>query len=98
MYSQVKSSGDSWTLQKFSTKWPGSLVTSVALDAKKNYMSTNIKGNFTFVLNPTKQDLKPDTAEPAQELVPPGSEGPEFARSSVKASNAKPDKVGTNKV
>jgi hypothetical protein len=63
MYSQVKSSGDSWTLQKFSTKWPGSLVTGVALDAKKNYMSTNIKGNFTFVLNPTKQDLKPDTGQ-----------------------------------
>jgi hypothetical protein len=63
MYSQVKASGDRWTLQKFSTKWPGSLVTGVALDANKNYMSTNIKGNFTFVLNPTKQDLKPDTGQ-----------------------------------
>lgn len=82
MYSQVKASGDKWTLQKFSTKWPGSLVTGVALDAKKNYMSTNIKGNFTFVLNPTKQDLSAakveeptDTEEPEQKktrLVGPG--------------------------
>lgn len=73
MYSMVKASGDKWTLQKFTTKWPGSLVTGVALDAKKNYMSTNIKGNFTFVLNPTKQDLSAakveepiDTEEPEQ--------------------------------
>lgn len=73
MYSMVKASGNKWTLQKFTTKWPGSLVTGVALDAKKNYMSTNIKGNFTFVLNPTKQDLSAakveeptDTEEPEQ--------------------------------
>lgn len=82
MYSMVKASGDKWTLQKFTTKWPGSLVTGVALDAKKNYMSTNIKGNFTFVLNPTKQDLSAakdkepiDTEEPEQKktrLVGPG--------------------------
>jgi hypothetical protein len=26
-------------------------------------MSTNIKGNFTFVLNPTKQDTNPDTSK-----------------------------------
>jgi hypothetical protein len=83
MYSMVTASGNKWTLKKFTTKWPGSLVTGVALDAKKNYMSTNIKGNFTFVLNPTKQDLSAaddveeptDTEEPDQKktrLVGPG--------------------------
>jgi|688.fasta_scaffold53477_8 hypothetical protein len=40
---------------------------------------------------------RPAAAEPAQELVPPGSEGPEFARSTVKAGGTKPEKVGTNK-
>jgi len=55
VYSKVTSQGKEWTLQKFNSKWPGSAVSAVVLDAGKNYMSTQIKGNFTFVVDPTKK-------------------------------------------
>jgi hypothetical protein len=58
VYSKVTFQGKQWTLQKFGSKWPGSAVSEIALDAGKNYMSTQIKGNFTFVVDPPKKGTK----------------------------------------
>lgn len=69
VYSTVKATGDKWTLQKFSTKWPGSLVSGVSLDAGKNYMSTQIKGNFTFTINPGASKQTAATADEPQVIA-----------------------------
>ena len=55
VYSKVTARGDQWTLNKFTSKWPGSAVTTVEFSASKNYSSTEIKGNFTFVVDPPKK-------------------------------------------
>jgi hypothetical protein len=64
VYSKVTANGQEWTLQKFNSKWPGSAVSAVVLDASKNYMSTQIKGNFTFVVDPTKKSKGSSSQEP----------------------------------
>jgi hypothetical protein len=85
VYSKVTFQGKQWRLNKFNTKWPGSAVTTVAFDAGKNYYSTGIKGNFTFVVDPKKKDKadmkansdlgakepKVDLAKSAEKIVNP---------------------------
>ena len=65
VYSKVSARGDQWTLNKFTSKWPGSAVTTVEFSASKNYYSTDIKGNFTFAVDPPKKKKGGNTAEPA---------------------------------
>jgi hypothetical protein len=65
VYSKVTARGDQWTLNKFTSKWPGSAVTTVEFSADKGYYSTDIKGNFTFAVDPPKKSKGGDIAEPA---------------------------------
>jgi hypothetical protein len=65
VYSKVSARGDQWTLNKFTSKWPGSAVTTVEFSAGKNYYSTGIKGNFTFAVDPPKKKKSSNTQEPA---------------------------------
>jgi hypothetical protein len=73
VYSKVTFQGKQWTLQKFSSKWPGSAISEIVLDASKNYMSTQIKGNFTFMVDPPKNKKGQETAElaPKKKLKDP---------------------------
>jgi len=66
VYTTVTAKGDQWTLNKFNSKWPGSAVSEVVLDATKNYMSTQIKGNFTFIVDPVKKGKQTATATSAK--------------------------------
>jgi len=86
VYSKVTFQGKQWTLQKFGSKWPGSAISEIELDAGKNYMSTQIKGNFTFVVDPPKKGSKtigrpakpklvvkdPEASMPADKITRPG--------------------------
>lgn len=51
MNTKAKQSTDVWILQEFALKYPGDSVKGVLLSAHKSYMSTQIKGNFTFLLD-----------------------------------------------
>ena len=91
VYTKVSVRGQQWTLQKFSSKWPGSLVSNIALDPAKGYYSTGIKQKFTFTINPAKKQLDdPQSAHP--DITQPEVE---FKRSSVKAAPEGP--LGTDK-
>lgn len=92
IYTKVSARGQQWTLQKFSSQWPGSLFSPIALDPAKSYYSTGIKQKFTFNLNPKKQAL--DDPQSAHADIDAPDIKPR--RSSVKAF--KPEEpVGTEK-
>jgi hypothetical protein len=92
IYTKVSARGQQWTLQKFSSRWPGSIFSPIALDPSKSYYSTGIKQKFTFDVKPRKKSLDdPQSAHAdmdAPDLKP--------KRSTVKAF--KPEQpVGTEK-
>jgi hypothetical protein len=51
VYTKVKEGKNQWTLDKFYTVYPGEAIKGVFLSAGKNYYSTDIKGNFTFLID-----------------------------------------------
>jgi hypothetical protein len=65
VYTTVSARGDQWTLNTFVGNWPGSAVTTVEFSADKGYYSTDIKGNFTFAVDPPKKKKGGTAAEPA---------------------------------
>ena len=81
VYTKVSARGQQWTLEKFTSKWPGSSVSAIALSAAKNYMSTSVKGKFTFVVNPVKKQLDDPQSSKADISI-----DREFKRSKVKAA------------
>jgi len=94
VYSKVTFQGKQWKLNKFNTKWPGSAVTTVAMDAGKTYYSTDIKGNFTFVIDPKKKDK-----EDIESNSDFGSEEPtvDLAKSAEKIVNPTKSVLATRK-
>jgi hypothetical protein len=94
VYSKVTFQGKQWKLNKFNTKWPGSAVTTVAIDAGKTYYSTDIKGNFTFVIDPKKKDK--EDIESNSDL---GTEEPtvDLAKSAEKIVNPTKSVLATRK-
>lgn len=63
VYTKAKEKAGQWTLDEFSTVYPGDSIKGVYLSAGKTYYSTGIKGNFTFKID--KGQGKPkDDAEP----------------------------------
>jgi hypothetical protein len=91
IYTKVSARGQQWTLQKFTSKWPGSLVSAIALDPDKGYYSTGIKQKFTFTVNPTGKTL--DDPQSAQADIDSPDLKPK--RSTVKAFKTEP--MGTEK-
>jgi hypothetical protein len=91
VYTKVSARGQQWTLQKFSSKWPGSLISAIALNPDKSYYSTGIKQKFTFTVNPSKKQIDdPQSAHP--DISAPDVE---FKRSKIKAAPQGP--MGTEK-
>lgn len=79
---------DQWVVEKFVAHYPSNTTTGVEFRADKNYMSTQIKGNFTFYIlrngaTAPKDDSseiqdQPDQerdVEPAPEIRPRGARG-----------------------
>ena len=92
VYTKVSARGQQWTLQKFTSKWPGSLISDISLDPSKGYYSTGIKQKFTFSVNPTKKTLD----DPQSAHADIDSPGLKQKRSSVKAYRPE-QPVGTEK-
>lgn len=51
VYTTMRDSKDTWTLEPFKTVFPGKSIKGVDLSASKNYFSTGVKGNFTFKID-----------------------------------------------
>lgn len=81
VYTKVSARGQQWTLQKFTSRWPGSLISEIALDPAKGYYSTGIKQKFTFTVNPVKKTLTTPQSAMADIDAPEAK----FKRSDVKA-------------
>ena len=93
VYSKVSAQGQQWTLNKFTSKWPGSLISQITLDPSKAYYSTGIKQKYTFSVNADKS--KQDDPQSAQvDIADPDTE---FKRSDIKASRTK-EPAGSEKV
>lgn len=56
-----------WKIKEFNAKWPSGTTTGVLLSAEKPYYSTDIKGNFTFMV--LRGDAKAPAPEP-EEVAP----------------------------
>jgi hypothetical protein len=56
-----------WSLDRFDTHFPGSIVTGVKFSAAKTYYSTGIKGNFTFKILKNGAQAEPD--ESAEQVI-----------------------------
>ena len=77
VYTKARESKDKWILDEFETVYPSTAIKGVFLSAGKNYFSTNIKGNFTFMIDKGKgvkdtnvgnqskstTDIQPDTEQ-----------------------------------
>lgn len=93
VYTKVSARGQQWTLQKFGSRWPGSLISQISLDPSKAYYSTGIKQKFTFSVNASK--AKQDDPQSSQvDIADPDAD---FKRSDIKAS-ATNEPVGSEKV
>lgn len=71
----VSSEGkEEWSLDKFETVYPSKSIKGVYLSAGKNYFSTQIKGNYTFVIDktgskkPKEENSDPEVIEPTQSM------------------------------
>jgi hypothetical protein len=60
VYTKAKEKAGSWTLEEFSTVYPGDSIKGVYLAAGKTYYSTGIKGNFTFKIDKGQGKPKDD--------------------------------------
>lgn len=83
-----------WKIEEFNAKWPSDTTTGVLLSAEKPYYSTDIKGNFTFVV--LRGDAKAPAPEP-EETAPvaamqdrtPAKPGKPVAKAKAKTAPAK---------
>lgn len=65
VYTEASDNGDTWTLKEFNTKYPSDTTKGVYLNSSKTYYSTDIKGNFTFLIDKGKgipKDTEPETS------------------------------------
>lgn len=66
VYTKAKEGKVNWSLDEFTTVYPGKSISGVSLSAGKTYYSTGIKGNFTFVINRGGSKIKdPVTVAPS---------------------------------
>lgn len=64
VYTVSTESKKEWVLERFDTVYPSKSIKGVYLSAGKNYFSTQIKGNFTFVIDKTGKKPKEENSEP----------------------------------
>jgi hypothetical protein len=104
MYTNTTDTADTITITKLEAVYPSQTVTGVLLDATKAYMSTQGKGNFTFKI--LKNGAKPTDVNdidgidsldaPSVDISDPEQlDVATQRRSSVKATGAAPEKLGS---
>lgn len=71
VYTKAKEGKGKWTLDEFQTVYPSEAIKGVFLSAGKNYYSTDIKGNFTFLID--KGQGKPKDKQSKQAALEPSS-------------------------
>ena len=69
VYTKANEGKGQWTLNEFQTVYPGDAIKGVFLSAGKNYSSTDIKGNFTFLID-KGQGVKKDKEETGDDQTP----------------------------
>lgn len=71
VYTKAKEGAKEWTLQEFNTVYPSDQIKGVYLDSGKTYYSTDIKGNYTFMIDKGEGKPKDEPNEIEQsELTP----------------------------
>ena len=73
VYTKAREAKGQWILEEFQTVYPGDAIKGVFLSAQKNYSSTDIKGNFTFLIDKgqgVKKEKGDDEAEPTAKAAP----------------------------
>jgi hypothetical protein len=77
VYTKAKQGSTEWSLDSFDTVYPGQSIKGVYLSAGKNYSSTDIKGNFTFLIDKgtgqpkdEEGDVATDTPDQPSDEVP----------------------------
>lgn len=68
VYTKATQGARVWTLREFNTVWPGKSIRGVYLSAKKNYFSTMIKGNFTFIIDKGDSKAAKKAESPAPQV------------------------------
>lgn len=74
VYTIAKQSKTEWSLEDFETVYPGKSIKGVFLSAGKNYYSTRIKGNFTFLIDKGEGEPEEPNEDP---VVEPSTTAPE---------------------
>jgi hypothetical protein len=67
VYTKANEGKDQWTLNEFKTVYPSDAIKGVFLSAGKNYSSTEIKGNFTFLIDQGQGKPKASSGDDAPE-------------------------------
>lgn len=73
-----------WSLEKFDTVYPSTNIKGVYLSASKNYFSTQIKGNFTFVIDKGGKKPKEENEDSGVTGSTVGMSQKEFEKSAEK--------------
>jgi hypothetical protein len=74
VYTKAKEGKGKWTLDEFTTVYPGESIKGVYFSAGKTYYSTGIKGNFTFKIDKGSGKPKDDEEPSKPSKGPLGSE------------------------
>lgn len=97
VYTEATEEGTNWVITNFFTKWPSDAVSGVTFSARKNYSSTNIKGNFTFkVLRNGAEDTEDDDPELRSAAEVPAKMRDRSAPK-PQSAKAKPEKTGVGR-
>jgi len=85
VYTKAREGKGQWTLDEFQTVYPSDAIKGVFLSAGKNYFSTDIKGNFTFLID-KGQGVKIDKKTAAK---PVADTETDFAQAATDITNPK---------
>jgi len=69
VYTKAKESSTEWTLSEFNTVYPSDQIKGVYLDSGKTYYSTDIKGNYTFMIDKGEGVPKDASSSPEKSVA-----------------------------
>lgn len=69
VYTKARQGKENWTLDEFTTVYPGKSIKGVYFSAGKTYYSTGIKGNFTFKIDKGSGVSKDDSSKTTKQMA-----------------------------
>lgn len=84
VYTVSNQNKDEWSLESFETVYPSKNIKGVYLSAGKNYFSTQIKGNYTFVIDKTGKKPKEENSDTEGVSTLPTISNKEFTKTAGK--------------